>query len=796
MTSKPWHWKVPETGPEAVRRLSDTLRVHRLMAACLVQRGVSTEEEARLFLHGSLADLGDPLQMAGAREAAGRLAKAVAARERLLIYGDYDADGVTSVALLTQGLQNLGLSVEYYIPSRLGDGYGLHGQVLEQFAASGGQLVVTVDCGINSFAEMDLAKELGIDLIVTDHHECFPGERSAFAVLNPKQSGCCYPERNLAGVGVAWTLLRALYGMLGLPSAQAAEFLDLVAVGSIADVVPLLGENRILVKAGLEKLKERPLPGLAALARASGLADTALTAMQVAFTLAPRLNAPGRLGDALPSVRALLASAAEADSLALSLDEKNRERQQLEKTILDQARREAAACGDHPALVLWHDDWHPGVVGIVAGRLAGEFGKPSALIAVDGDKGHGSIRSVPGCSLIAALQHCEAHLLRYGGHPEAAGLTVAKENLDAFREAFCQAVAAQEAAEYTAAVAAEAEPAELTLPLVQELASLEPFGQANPEPLFLLRNMAVRSARRVGARKDHLQMRLQNAGAALDAICFRAGDSPVAKGDCVDAVVVPTANSWQGRTSLSLHIRDFCLSPRSSAIHISDNRGTDKDEYLNRLVHERRVLVWVNTKAAKDSLKARFGHRLAVTQLGRDVQNAQYDVLLFYHLPFDKNAVRQLLADVVFDGPPFVCLCYGSEDILLNERIFAATIPAEQTVRQLAACMQGSDSTLTVQALRQALPFPVTQYLVSQAQAVLAEAAAGRAGGWEAIQQNLANSPTYRQCCKYLSAFRSCQQFWQDAPADEIARYLHNNTDLILPEGEEHNEPTTAKRAN
>lgn len=796
MSSKPWPWVVPETDQEMVHRLALSLDVHYLTAACLLQRGVSTEEEARFFLHGTLSDLSNPFTMAGARKAAERLARAVESGEPVLVCGDYDADGVTSVALLTSALQNLGVTVEYYIPSRLDEGYGLHGRVLQQFAARDGRLALTVDCGINSFAEMDLARELGLDLIITDHHECFFGERSAYAVLNPKQADCRYPERNLAGVGVAWTLLRALHIILKIPFSETAEFLDLVAVGSIADVVPLLGENRILVKYGLEKLQTQPLPGLDALIRISGMGDSKLTASQVAFTVAPRLNAPGRLGDADPAVRTLLAEAAEAEALARELDDKNRLRQQVEKDILEQARQQADSRSTDPALVLWHADWHAGVVGIVAGRLAQEFAKPAALIAVSGEEGHGSIRSVPGCNVVEALQACTGHLLRYGGHPEAAGLSVAVSELEAFRQAFCHAVSQQGAAEITIPVAAEAEPSVLTLPLVDELASLEPFGQGNPEPLFLLRNVSVKAARRVGSRKNHLQLKFQKNSPVIAAICFGGGDSEIKKDMCVDAVVVPAANTWQGQTSLSLQVRGMRVSPVEESLVVTDKRGMDKDKLLAELIHQHHVIVWVNTKAAKDYLTTRFGSRLNVTQLGRNLCGTDCEILFFYHLPFDPVAVRRLFAGLCFSGQPTVYLYYNGEDLMLNEKIFAATVPEVQTLRQLAAGLQDDISALSAEAARNVLTFPVTQHLLSQAQAIVSEAAAGVPPERQALLQNLEHSPTYRESCKAMAVFRTCQMFWLHASASEIAGALTSPHDFILPKGEEHNERERTKRTN
>jgi single-stranded-DNA-specific exonuclease len=777
MTSKPWHWVVPEIDNEAVDGLANTLGVHRLTAACLMQRGVSTEEEAHFFLHGSLNDLGDPFSMAGMDKAVDRLANAVRKREKVLIYGDYDADGVTSVALLCHAMQNLDVPVEYYIPSRLGDGYGLHGDILEQYFERGFRLAITVDCGINSFIEMELAERLGLDLIVTDHHDCFPGERKAFSVLNPKQSHCCYPERNLAGVGVAWTLVRALHQHLGVPMDETAKTLDLVAVGSIADVVPLLGENRILVKQGLLKLQNQPLPGLAALARVSGMEDSKLTAMQVAFTVAPRLNAPGRLGDAGPAVEALLADATQADGFAADLDDKNRQRKQVEKDILEQARELAATrCGDS-ALVLWHEDWHPGVVGIVAGRLATEFARPAVLIASGGEEGHGSIRSVPGCNVVEALQECAHQLVRFGGHPEAAGLTVEVTKLESFREAFCLAVAGQGAKEYTIPVVAEAEPADLTLDLVDELTVLEPFGQGNPEPLFLLRDTAVVTSRCVGSRGNHLQLKLQKNSPVISAICFGGGDNDIPRGAIVDAVASPTVNVWQGRTTLSLHVRDIRICSATSGLTVIDCRGLDKDQQLASLVQNKNVLVWVNTKAAGDYLNTRFGSRIQITQLGRKVPECDVELLFFYHLPFDRSAVERLMANLDFTGDPTLYLAYGGTELLLNERIYAATIPSETTMQQLAAACEQENGQLTVEAARNALPIPITAHLLAKAHTVFEEAAGGKPTDWTNALSGLEDSQTFQESIEVLAAFRACQTFWWEVPASEIARYLEKSTD-------------------
>lgn len=781
MNPKSWPWFVPPADQAMVRLLAEELGIHRLTAATLVQRGLQSPEEVRHFLACDLSGLGDPFAMAGAETAAARLAEAVKKQEKTLVFGDYDVDGITATALLVRVLQNLAVPVEYYIPSRFADGYGLQGAVLEQFAADGGRLAVTVDCGINSFTEMELAQKIGLDLIVTDHHQCFPGLRQAVAVLNPKQPECSYPERGLAGVGVAWTLVRALYARLGLAFEEATVFLDLVAVGTIADVVPLLGENRILVKHGLARLRDCPLPGFAALARVSGLPDTNLTAGQVAFTLAPRMNAAGRLGEAAPAVRLLLSGFPAADELAQELDAQNRLRQQVEKEITAQAKSMAEERSDDPALVLWHEGWNPGVVGIVAGRLASEYERPVALIALEGEEGRGSIRTVPGCNVVDALHACAAQLVRFGGHPEAAGFTVEKERLHVFREAFCRAVTQQEMCVCNRPVAAEARLEELSLDLERELASLAPFGAGNPEPLFLLKDVDVASVRRVGARGKHLRLMLRQCCPQFSAIFFGGADLEVSEGNKADVVTALAANTWQGRVSLSLIVKDLRAREKQPLQAVHDRRNTaGRDAWLAGLSAREKLLIWVNTKAAKDCLEERLGTRAAITQLGREPLNLQHEFksLVFYHLPFDRAAVERLLKQVQSGREIGLCLCYGTEDLTLNEKVFAATLPSETTLSQLAACLE-TEGRLTPENAGKRLAMPVTSHLIGRAQAVFAEIK-GRLTERSGTESAFAESPTYREGISILESFRAYQRFWWEATPGEIEAYLENPEGLVI----------------
>ncbi|MGI6659894.1 MAG: single-stranded-DNA-specific exonuclease RecJ [Dethiobacteraceae bacterium] len=786
MTVSKWAWVVPEVDEEAVKQLRQQLGIHRLTAAALYQRGLHTPQEAQAFLRCDLSDLGDPFSMAGAAAAAVRIAAAIERKERILIFGDYDADGITATALLMRALQNLGADVAYYIPSRFTEGYGLQAAVLEEYAAAGFQLVITVDCGINSFAEMEAARQLGLDLIITDHHTCFPGIRTAMAVLNPKQAACSYPEKQLAGVGVAWTLVRALYATLELPPEAAYQFLDLVAVGTIADVVPLVGENRILVKHGLARLSEKPLPGLAALMQVSGSADAKLTAMQVAFTLAPRLNAAGRLEEADPAVETLLAGPAEAEAGAKKLDALNRRRQQIEIKITAEARVLADAQADAPALVLWQEGWHPGVIGIAAGRLAREFNRPVALIALEGAEGRGSIRSVPGCNVVAALQACAEHLLKFGGHAEAAGLTIAAAELEAFRQAFSQAVAAQEYTEPALPVVAETHLAELTLALAEELESLAPFGQGNSEPVFLIKGAEILQAQQVGAQGDHLRLTLKQEAVVQNAIYFGAGEQRLNKDERQELIVLPGVNQWQGRTLLSLQVKDMRPAAADSTPVIVDQRHKKvSEQWLVRLAGEKKLLIWVNTKAAKTGLEKLLGRRAEVTQLGRRVDYTQtYDALLFYHLPYQRKDLEQLLQQLSFSYTPQLYLCYGAEEAALNEKIFAATVPAADTLQQLAGCVSQAEPILTAAKVQGKLRQQVTHYLIKEAQVVFKEIAAGQCTTWPPQESQLQQSPTYRRYRRVLARFRAYQDFWLRATADEITAYFLNPEQLALEEEE------------
>ncbi len=562
--SRPRRWRLASPAPEAVERLRAESGVSPLLARLLANRGLTEGARVDAFLGARLADhLRSPMLFRDMPRAAERVVRAVAQGERIGIYGDYDVDGVSGSAILLRFLRALGADPLLYIPHRLRDGYGLNAAGIRQLAAAGARVVVTVDCGAVSHAEIGLARDLGIDVIVCDHHQVSGTPLPAFAVINPIEPDAGFPFAGLCGAGVAFYLamgVRMLLRGRGGPIPDLRRSLDLVALGTIADLVPVVEENRVLVKYGLRELADSSQPGIAALRRVSGVAQMSTGA--VGFRLAPRLNAGGRLDDASRSVALLTTDDAEvAERLALALDEENRARQAIEREMLDEAiaRADAGGAAERHSIVLASPAFHPGVVGIVAARLVERYYRPTVLIAAEaGGVGRGSGRSIAGINLYEALATCRDCLERFGGHRMAAGLSIRLERVDEL------------AARLDAAIAAVAQPddfvpltkvdAELSLREVDgdcfaDLDRLEPFGMANPEPVFLARAVRVRDRRIVG--ENHLKLFLEQDGRTLAAIGFGMADETVAAGDYLDLLFSPMRNEWNGTTSTELRIRDL-----------------------------------------------------------------------------------------------------------------------------------------------------------------------------------------------------------------------------------------------
>jgi len=567
-------WRTSPAADEAVvERLQQAVGVSRVVARLLAARGLTEPDAVRAFLRPDPSGLHDPWALPDMGPAVARLAQAVRAGEPVAVYGDYDVDGQSSVALVVRTLNSLGAHVRWYIPERLSEGYGLNREAVERLAAEGVRLLLTVDCGVQSLAEVARARELGVDVIVTDHHEPGPVLPSAVAVVNPKRADSRYTFRELAGVGVAYKLLTALGQELGRPVPDA-DGLALVALGTIADACPLVGENRILVKAGLERMRLRPLVGLAALADAAGLDCRRLTAHHVAFGLAPRLNAAGRIHHARLGVELLLSDdPAAAAALAQQLNEANRERQQIEAAILAEAVAQVERCNllADWVLVVAGESWHPGVIGIVAARLVERFARPAVVVALHGEEGKGSARSIAGFDLFWALSQCHDLLVRYGGHALAAGLTVTRSALPALRERLNQVAArVLGPADLLPQMRIDIEVplGEVTVELVRELEALAPFGVGNPAPLLAASGVRVLVARPVGAGGEHLRLSLRcpETGRVHEAVAFGAGHllDAVAPGTELDVAFTPQLNDAFGRTRVDLVLRS-ARSPEASA---------------------------------------------------------------------------------------------------------------------------------------------------------------------------------------------------------------------------------------
>ncbi len=568
-------WVLPDHSTEALSaltRVQQALHLNPVVAKVLVQRGYRTPEAVRSFLDDSLANLPDPFQMKGLPEAVTRLARAITSRERVVLYGDYDVDGVSSTALLASFLRDVGLEVKTYIPHRLAEGYGLNRAAIEKLAAEGMQLLVTLDCGITSHAEIEVANSLGVNVIVVDHHAVPEVMPPAVAVLNPLQPGCAYPTKWLCAGGVTFNLcmglrkhLREAGAFEKRPEPNLRQFLDLVALATVADVVPLVGANRILVTHGLKELSTARRPGVKALKTVAGLDGETITASHVGFRLGPRINAAGRLDDASVGLRLLLSTdVAAATPLAMQLDEANQERQQIERAMLESAleQAEAAVMRGARGLVLHADNWHPGVVGIVASRVVERFHRPTVLIGIRDGVGRGSARSIEGFHLYEAIKACGDVLERFGGHKAAAGVTVALDKLEAFRtrfEALCAEKLKPEDLVGRCKIDATVEVFDLKTETVKALQQLAPFGMGNAEPtLALERQMAEPRVlpNKTPGEPGHLKLTL-GADPLLDVIGFRLAERARLIERPVDLAFTLGEDEFRGVRRLALKLKDI-----------------------------------------------------------------------------------------------------------------------------------------------------------------------------------------------------------------------------------------------
>lgn len=555
-------WDIKDSIPSIQDSLSDALKISKVTAQLLANRGITNIKEAGDFLNSSMASCHSPFLLKDMEKAVPRIRKAISEKEKILVYGDYDVDGMTGVALLYSALRNLGATVDSYIPNRLEEGYGLNHAAIKKAHKNGVTLIVTVDCGITSFKEIDEARALKIDTIITDHHEILEGRvPSAFAIINPLQDSCGYPFKHLSGVGLAYKLVKALYEETRF---FAEDFLDLVSLGTVADIAPLVGENRTLTKYGLEELNRRNRVGLNALIEVSGLNGKDISSGHVGFILGPRINAMGRVGSPQKALELLLADdKSEALKLARMLDTENRARQKLEARILDEALSKVECEVNfkyHRVIVLASSDWHPGVIGIVASRIAERYYRPTILISLDGKFGKGSGRSIDRFHLFDYILRCKDSLVGFGGHEAACGITIAKERIDEFRDK----INSEAAGDIQEEVFSPRLDIDMDIPLnllnegvVNEIEMLAPFGEANPRPVLSSKNLVVKDLpRSIG--KSGFKMWVTDNNITCEAVSFGRSSLQMPKtGLNIDLAYTPSINNWQGVSSIQLELRDI-----------------------------------------------------------------------------------------------------------------------------------------------------------------------------------------------------------------------------------------------
>ena len=558
-------WNITQSNKEQAKQFAEQLKVSPLVATLLIDRGISTVEAGERFLHKVEVDFYDPFLLDGMELAVERILTAIDKKEKILIFGDYDADGVSSTSVMVYAMLELGADFDYYIPNRFTEGYGPNEAAFRQAKADGYSVIITVDTGIAAVHEADVAKELGIDLIITDHHEIQPILPDAYVIINPKQIQCEYPFKELAGVGVAFKVAHALLGRV------PEELLDLVAIGTIADLVPLVDENRLIAKRGIEVLQTTKKPGLIALKKICGMTNGPLNADHIGFAMGPRINAAGRLESALPAVQLLTTADEEkAKKLAVYIDELNKERQTLVNEITEQAMKqveERFRLEDNQVLIIAQEGWNVGVIGIVASRLVERYYRPTIILNIDREKGEakGSARSIAGFDMFAELSKNKEILPHFGGHPMAAGLTMKIEDVELLRKNLNEQAKLSLSEEdfipmTTIDLVATLD--EVSLEVIEQLHELAPFGVSNPTPKVMIDDVSLSQYRRIGSEENHLKITFEQAGSTLDGIGFQLGYlfeeiTPIAK---VSAIGTLSINEWNGYVKPQLIVDDLAVN--------------------------------------------------------------------------------------------------------------------------------------------------------------------------------------------------------------------------------------------
>ena len=544
-----------------VKEITEKFGISELLATVLVNRNIVGEKEVELFLNPTRNDFHDPYLMPDMRQAVDRIVKAIENKEKTMIYGDYDVDGITSITVLSRFFKERGLEVGAYIPNRLDEGYGLNKEAIKQIADEGYKLIITVDCGISGTEEVVYAYELGMEVIITDHHEPLDELPNALAIIDCKRKDNKYPFNSLAGVGVAFKLIQALGIELKLDEKEYLKFLDIVCIGTISDIVPLVDENRVIAKLGLKLVEQTRSPGVRALLNAAAYKE--VNSNTVSFGIAPRINACGRMGHERDALDLFLTeNIVEANKITEKLNEYNKKRQDIEKKIFEEAidKIEKENLKENNALVVGAEDWHHGVIGIVASKITELYFKPSILICFEGEDGKGSGRSIPGFDLHAALCSSSKYLEKYGGHEMAVGLSLKKDKFDDFKKVFEEIAKEANTEEIVPVIKIDKEInlKDITLESVKSLKLLEPFGESNKTPIFIYKNLRIDSIRALSEGK-HLKLTLKDGNTIINAIGFNMGkcSEEYLIGDRVDVIGVLETNVFNGVESVQINMKDI-----------------------------------------------------------------------------------------------------------------------------------------------------------------------------------------------------------------------------------------------
>ncbi len=808
-------WEIYQQDPFRGSEMARKLNIPKPMAQVLLNRGIASFEEGERFLNPSLEHLFSPFELKDMERAAKVLVNAVQNGERIAIYGDYDVDGIAATALMYLLLRQVGGDVLFYVPDRLDDGYGVNRDALLALKENGASIILTVDCGIKAVEELSYAQQIGLSVIVTDHHRPSEGLPPATAVVNPWRHDCSYPFKELCGTGVAFKLGQAFLDLLGKES-FIWEFLYLVALAAVADVVPLCGENRVFVAHGLKQMHLNLPPGLKALCGTTGLDSQSLSSEDIAYVIAPRLNAAGRMGSASRSLYLLLEKNADAaQELALELHRENSQRQAVEAKIFEEACSMADEGynkdKDEPCfLLLCKDGWHQGVLGVVASKMAEKYRCPVIILSLEEGIGKGSGRSFGDFNLVEALEVCSSFLIRFGGHTAAAGLTLMEEYIPLLRKELnnlAKVYFSHRGPVVGLYVDAYLNPEEIDPQLIYFLEKLQPFGFGNPRPLFYGEGWFLEDKKEVGQKGRHLQLLLKKGEKMFPAISFNGKENfpQLDKYRDISPCFNLSFNRWKGEEKLQLVVQglqygdefkegNFTLVDRRSLQH--------KQKYLRELLSkDEGVLVFVNTFKRMENIEKVFPHRRNLFfshqgSISSEKSSEKVTHLLLYDLPLRYNRLKELISFLQQrsdSGKIIVHLLYSGKDFEKNFTLLLATVPSAATLEQVFNYLRNMTVSCTLtrksaqENLLQVLPFPATRPLLDKSMAILKDAAyldiidekiyveLNKEENFCAILQHLGKIQSYLHEKELWIETLSWQKFLLEAKGEVILKYL---TDL------------------